>query len=29
MEERERACDEAVLRMGNDPQDYAEATVTV
>jgi bla regulator protein BlaR1 len=29
VEERERACDEAVLRMGSDPQDYAEAIVTV
>ncbi len=29
MEERERACDEAVLRMGSDPQDYAEGIVTV
>jgi bla regulator protein BlaR1 len=29
LEERERACDEAVLRMGNDPQDYAEGIVTV
>ena len=27
--ERERACDEMVLRAGNDPQDYAEAIVTV
>jgi uncharacterized protein (TIGR03435 family) len=29
VEERERACDEAVLRMGSDPQDYAEGIVTV
>src|SRR5580700_2883075 len=29
MEERERACDEAVLRIGSDPQDYAEGIVTV
>jgi bla regulator protein blaR1 len=29
MEERERACDEAVLQMGSDPQDYAEGIVTV
>ena len=29
IEERERACDEAVLRMGSDPQDYAEGIVTV
>ena len=29
VEERERACDEAVLQMGNDPQDYAEGIVTV
>lgn len=29
MEERERACDEAVLRTGSDPQDYAEGIVTV
>jgi uncharacterized protein (TIGR03435 family) len=29
IEERERACDEAVLRMGNDPQDYAQGIVTV
>jgi bla regulator protein BlaR1 len=29
MDERERACDEAVLRMGSDPQDYAEGIVTV
>jgi uncharacterized protein (TIGR03435 family) len=29
VEERERACDETVLRMGSDPQDYAEAIVTV
>jgi uncharacterized protein (TIGR03435 family) len=27
--ERERACDEAVLQMGNDPQDYAQGIVTV
>jgi bla regulator protein BlaR1 len=29
LEERERACDEEVLRMGSDPQDYAEGIVTV
>jgi bla regulator protein blaR1 len=29
VQERERACDEAVLRMGNDPRDYAEGIVTV
>jgi uncharacterized protein (TIGR03435 family) len=29
IEERERACDEAVLGMGSDPQDYAEGIVTV
>ncbi len=29
VEERERACDEEVLRMGGDPQDYAEGIVTV
>jgi bla regulator protein BlaR1 len=29
MEERERACDEEVLRIGGDPQDYAEGIVTV
>jgi uncharacterized protein (TIGR03435 family) len=29
MEERELACDEEVLRMGSDPQDYAEGIVTV
>jgi uncharacterized protein (TIGR03435 family) len=29
VEERERACDEAVLQMGGDPQDYAEGIVTV
>jgi uncharacterized protein (TIGR03435 family) len=29
LEERERACDEAVLRMGSDPRDYAEGIVTV
>jgi uncharacterized protein (TIGR03435 family) len=29
VEERERACDEAVLQMGSDPQDYAEGIVTV
>jgi bla regulator protein blaR1 len=29
VEERERACDEAVLRMGSDPQDYAQGIVTV
>ena len=29
LEERERACDEAVLRMGSDPQDYAQGIVTV
>jgi uncharacterized protein (TIGR03435 family) len=29
VEERERACDEAVLRMGSDPQEYAEGIVTV
>jgi uncharacterized protein (TIGR03435 family) len=29
VEERERACDEAVLRMGNDPQEYAEGIVAV
>src|SRR5262249_32997675 len=27
--ERERACDEAVLRRGSDPRDYAEAIVNV
>ncbi len=29
IEERERACDEAVLRMGSDPEDYAQGIVTV
>jgi bla regulator protein BlaR1 len=29
IDERERACDEAVLRMGSAPQDYAEGIVTV
>jgi bla regulator protein blaR1 len=29
IEERERACDEAVLRMGSDPKDYAQGIVTV
>jgi bla regulator protein BlaR1 len=29
LEERERACDEAVLRLGNEPRDYAEAIVTI
>jgi bla regulator protein blaR1 len=29
VEERERACDEAVLQMGSDPRDYAEGIVTV
>jgi len=29
IEERERACDEDVLRTGSDPQEYAEAIVTV
>ncbi|HEX3744016.1 MAG TPA: M56 family metallopeptidase [Bryobacteraceae bacterium] len=29
VEERERACDEAVLRMGHDPQEYAEGIVAV
>lgn len=29
IEERERACDEGVLRMGGNPQDYAEGIVTV
>ena len=29
IDERERACDEAVLRMGSDPQEYAEGIVTV
>jgi bla regulator protein blaR1 len=29
VEERERACDEAVLRMGCNPQDYAQGIVTV
>jgi uncharacterized protein (TIGR03435 family) len=29
MEERERACDEDVLRMTDDPQDYAEGILTV
>jgi bla regulator protein blaR1 len=29
IEERERTCDEAVLRMGSDPQDYATGIVTV
>jgi bla regulator protein blaR1 len=27
MEERERACDEGVMELGNDPQDYAESIV--
>jgi len=29
IEERERACDEAVLKLGSDPQEYAEGIVTV
>ena len=29
IDERERACDEAVLRAGNDPADYAEGILTV
>jgi bla regulator protein blaR1 len=29
VEERERACDEAVLQMGSDPQNYADAIVAV
>jgi beta-lactamase regulating signal transducer with metallopeptidase domain len=29
VEERERACDEAVVRRGGDPRDYAEAIVSV
>src|SRR5690242_635867 len=29
MEERERACDEAVLRLGNEPQYYAEGILNV
>ena len=29
VEERERACDEAVLRTGSDPQAYAEGIVSV
>src|SRR5206468_6567516 len=29
VEERERACDEAVLRQGNDPHHYAEAILQV
>ena len=29
IEERERACDEAVLRMGSDPREYAQGIVTV
>src|SRR4030095_15277538 len=29
IDERERACDEAVLRAGNDPTDYAEGILTV
>lgn len=29
IDERERACDEAVLQMGGDPQDYAEGIVAV
>jgi len=29
VEERERACDEAVMRRGGDPRDYAEAIVSV
>jgi uncharacterized protein (TIGR03435 family) len=29
VEERERACDEEVLRMGSDPQDYAEGILSV
>lgn len=29
LEERERACDEAVLRLGNEPHDYAEGILNV
>lgn len=29
VQERERACDEAVLRLGNEPQDYAEGILHV
>ena len=29
IDERERACDEAVLRSGNDPDEYAEGILTV
>src|SRR5258708_18434249 len=29
VEERERACDESVLRLGNEPHDYAEAILNV
>jgi bla regulator protein BlaR1 len=29
IEERERACDEAVLSLGNEPRDYAEAILSV
>jgi uncharacterized protein (TIGR03435 family) len=29
LEERERACDEAVLNLGNEPRDYAEGILTV
>src|SRR5437764_157806 len=29
IEERERACDEAVLRLGNEPQEYAEGILNV
>jgi bla regulator protein BlaR1 len=29
MQERERACDEAVLRLGNEPHDYAEGILSV
>jgi hypothetical protein len=29
MEERERACDEEVLRLGNQPEDYAEGILNI
>jgi len=29
VEERERACDEEVVRLGNDPREYAEGIVTI